>query len=208
MDVASFTHRIKLTNLMSNLTARSNLIPADSSFRWIVSHVTSSHPAFGPDLIAVRVDAHTVTLLREFLDNLHQIVVRGSAMARLQWLGAYIEYLHAPEEALEPGGELDGLSEDTALILPPGVDLPASCLDGYDIRSECDSFTMLRVSEQFDPEVYSTARIKHTGIEIESKQDLWPIIDAAFPDHHALLETLFHESQAHVASCRSRRIYL
>ena len=199
MDVAIFTHRIKLTITMSNFTNSSNLIPANSSFRWIVSHATSSHPDFGPDLIAVRVDAHTVMLLREFLDNLHHIVVRGNAMARLQWLGAHVEFLRAPEEALEPGGELDGLSEDTALILPPGAELPASCLDGYDIRSECESFTMLRVSERFDPEVYSTARIKHTGIEIESKHDLWPSIDGAFPARHAPVETRTHESQARVA---------
>ena len=199
MDVACFIHRIKLTITMSNLTTSSDLIPADSNFRWIISHATSSHADYGPDLIAVRVDARTVTLLREFLDNLHHIVVRGSAMARLQWLGAHVKFLRAPEVVLEPGGALDSLSEDTALILPPGVELPASCLDGYDIRSECDSFTMQRVSGQFDPEVYSTARIKHTGIEIESKQDLWPIITAAFPDHHTLLETLIRESKTHVA---------
>jgi hypothetical protein len=199
MDVASFTHRIKLTITMSNFTTRSNLIPADSSFRWIISHATSFHPDYGPDLIAVRIDAQTVTLLREFLDNLHHIVVRGRAMARLQWLGARVEFLREAEEALEPGGALDSLSEDAALILPPGVELPASCLAGYDMRSECDSFTMLRVSEQFDPEVFSSARIKHTGIEVESKHDLWPMIDAAFPTLHAALEARIHESQAHVA---------
>lgn len=184
---------------MSNSTDSPDTKQSDTSFRWIISHATSSHPDLGPDLIAVRVNAYTVELLREFLGSLHHIVVRGSAMARLQWLGAHVEFLRAPEEALEPGGVLDGLSEDAALILAQGAELPASCLDGYDIRSECESFTMLRVSEQFDPEVYSTARIKHTGIEIESKHDLWPLIDAAFPARHTSNETQIHEPQAHVA---------
>lgn len=199
MDVASFTHRIKLTITMSNFTIPSNLIPADTNFRWIVSHATSSHPDFGPDLIAVRVDARTVTLLREFLDNLHHIVVRGSAMARLQWLGANVEFLSEPEDELEPGNLFYELSENTALILPLGADLPPSPQNDDGFRSECDSFTMLRVNEQFSPQVFASARIKHTGIEIESKHDLWPLIDAAFPARHASNETRIHKPQTYVA---------
>lgn len=170
---------------MNNITAAPDTSRADFDFRWIVSHATSSHPSYGPDLIAIRIDARTVTLLHEFLGSLHHIVVRGRAMTRLQWLGAHVEFLQEQENELEPGGALDGLGEDNALILPHGAELPSSCLNGYDIRSECDSFTMLRISEQFDPEVFASSRIKHTPIEVESTHDLWPLIDAAFP---AILE--------------------
>ncbi len=166
---------------MNNPTTSTSATSYASSFRWIISHATSSNPNYGPDLIAVRVDSLTVTLIREFLENLQDIVVRGRAMARLQWLGAYIEFLQANEIELEPGGMLDGLDEDNALILPPGVELPASCLIAGDMQSECDSFTMLRISEEFNSEVFASSRIKYTSIEIESKQDLWPLINAAFP---------------------------
>jgi len=171
----------QLINLrMSYPTTTTDTNETDSNFRWIISYARSSHPDYGPDLIAVRVDVRTVTLIREFLVSLHNIVARGSTMARVQWLGAHVQFLQEQENELRPGGALVGLDEHNALILPPGNDLPASCLNGSEIRSECDALTMLRVSDQFDSEVFASSRIKHTPIEVESRHNIWPLIDAAF----------------------------
>lgn len=181
MDFVAFSHRIKLIPPMNSLIATSDIQRGESSFRWIISHATSSHQDYGPGLIAVRVDAGIVTLLREFLGSLNDIVVRGRAMAQLQWLGARVEFLRENEDELESGRALAGLQENTALILETGADLPTSCLTGCDMLTECDAFNMIRVSGRFAPEVYASARIKNTSIEVESKNDLWPLIEAAFP---------------------------
>lgn len=164
----------------------------DSDYRWIVSHATSSNPDYGPDLIAVRIDARTAGIQREYLETLHSMVVSGRAMARIQWLGACVEFLREVEQELEPGGLFADLCEDAPLLLPAGTELPQSCFD-QDMRAECDSFTMLQVNPQFAPEVYAMARIKHTPIEVESKHDLRPLIEKTFPAPKSLQdETIFN----------------
>jgi len=179
MDASTFLNTIKLSPPMSNLKT-SNRSQEESNYRWIVSHATSSHPDYGPDLIAIKIDGRIAGILREQLGTLHSMVESGRSMIRIQWLGASVEFFREEESESGAGGLFADLREDAPLLLPPETELPGSCVD-QNMCAECEAFTMLQVNPEFAPEVYALGRIKNTRVEVESKHDLWPLIQKVFP---------------------------
>ncbi len=177
MDVAE----IPELKLYMSANPTSDQIVPKAIFRWIVSSAKSFNQDYGPDLIAVRMDDFTVAMLRAFLENLSEIVARYQTVVRLQFRVGRVEFLVEDENVMCADGELGSLTEGNPIMLPPGVDLPRSCLEQSEDLSEFDSLTLVIDGAFAAPRVFASARIKHTTIEVESTQDLWPLIAASFP---------------------------
>lgn len=127
---------------------------------WIVTAASSSNEDFGPELIALEVDAELLRAVRVLRRQAGELVTELEGYGRITWFCARIALLDAPEE-------FGALPESGYQVLPDAQlqELLASVPDDW--QAELCAITVFSVIADTNA-IYAQAAIEHTSVRVES----------------------------------------